>query len=196
MRSAMTIFISVSLWLGGGIIVHAQDRSASSLSGIVKAVRGVQISGFTRVRLERSGITIQEKIVTDGRFEFRNIASGSYALVVEAAGYQTSYTAVEFPGESFVLVELDPARHAKAGKPETRSLLMYLLDANRLDEAEKLARQLHQNAKHGADVHLVLGKIYVRQGKKAEAMRELELYVEEAPRSPLREEAQRALSGR
>src|SRR5262245_44126953 len=193
MRSAMIILVSSSLWLRGVITTVAQDRSLASLSGIVRSVRGAQVSAMTRVRLQRSGVTIQERLVTDGRFEFRNIVSGSYTLVVESLGYETANVPVQFPGESFVLVEVEPVRHERVSKPETRSVLSYLFDANRLDEAERLAQKLHQNAKHDAEIHLVLGKIYVRKGKKAEAVHELELFVQEAPAGPLRDQAQKAL---
>ena len=196
MRSAMIVLVSGSLWLRGSIVTTAQERPLASLSGTVRSIRGMQISGIARVRLQRLGVTIEERLVTDSRFEFRNITSGAYSVIVEAEGYQASNTSVQFPGESFVLVELEPVRHAKERKPETRSVLSYLLDANRLDDAEKVAQQIHRNGKHSADIHLLLGKLYVREGKKDEAIHELELYVKEAPAGPLRDEAQKMLTAR
>lgn len=149
-----------------------------------------------RVRLQRFGITVQEKFSTDGRFQFWSIAPGPYAVVVDAPGFETAYTSLEIPAESFILIGLQPVRQVHAGKPETRSLLVYLFEANRLDEAAQLALKLHQNGKHSPDVHLVLGKIYLRKAKKIEMVHELELYVNEAPPGPLKEEAKRILAGR
>jgi len=78
--------------------------------------------------------------------------------------------------------------------PDTKSVLVYLYEANRLDEAEALALRIHQNGRHDPDVYLVLGKIYWRKGKKLEMVHQLELFVKEAPPSPLREEAEKILA--
>jgi hypothetical protein len=77
--------------------------------------------------------------------------------------------------------------------PDTKSVLVYLYEANRFDEAEALALRIHQNGRHDPNVHLVLGKIYWRQGKKLEMVRQLEVF-KEAPPSPLREEAEKILA--
>jgi hypothetical protein len=78
--------------------------------------------------------------------------------------------------------------------PDTKSVLVYLYKANRLDEAEKLALRQHQSGKHDPNVYLVLGKIYWRQGKKLEMIQQLEVFVKEAPPSPLCEEAEKILA--
>ena len=193
MRSAMTICISLSLL--SARVTAAQGTFAGTLDGVVKSVRGAQPAGGIRIRLQRFGITIQEKFSDDGRFRFGSVAPGPYTVVVDAPDFETATTSVEVPSESFVLIGLQPVRN-QPQKAETRSLLVYLFEANRLDEAESLALRLHRNGKHSPDVHLVLGKIYLRKGRKVEMVRELELFVKEAPPGPLREEAERILSGR
>jgi hypothetical protein len=70
---------------------------------------------------------------------------------------------------------------------------VYLFEANRLDEAEREALRLLQNPKHNPELHLMLGKIDWRKGKTNEMLRELTLYVKEAPPGPLRDEAEKVL---
>ena len=57
---------------------------------------------------------------------------------------------------------------------------MVRLEQNRLDEAAQLGQKAHASSRHGADVHLMLAKIYQRQGKTAAAREELEWYSKEA----------------
>ena len=81
-----------------------------------------------------------------------------------------------------------------AVQPPTQSVVVYLFEANRLDQAERAALRLLQNPKHSPDLHLMLGKIDWRKGKTAEMVRELALYVQEAPPGPLRDEAEKVLT--
>jgi hypothetical protein len=78
-------------------------------------------------------------------------------------------------------------------EPPTRSIVVYLFEANRLDEAETEVMRLLQNPKHNPELHLMLGKIDWRKGKTTEMLRELSLYVQEAPPGPLRDQAEKVL---
>lgn len=62
-----------------------------------------------------------------------------------------------------------------------------------LKEAEALGLAAHARAHRNADVHLLLAKIYLRQESRPAIVRELELYVQEAPNTPLRQRVQQAL---
>ncbi len=86
------------------------------------------------------------------------------------------------------------AARPAAVQPPTRSVVVYLFEANRLDEAEREALRLLQNPKHNPELHLMLGKIDWRKGKTTEMLRELSLYVKEAPPGALRDEAQKVLN--
>ena len=88
------------------------------------------------------------------------------------------------------------AARPSAVQPATQSVVVYLFEANRLDEAERAALRLLQNPKHSPDLHLMLGKIDWRKGNTTEMVRELTLYVQEAPPGPLREEAEKILRAR
>jgi len=81
-----------------------------------------------------------------------------------------------------------------AVQPPTKSVVAYLFEANRLDAAESEALRLLQNPRHNPELHLMLGKIDWRKGKTTEMLRELALYVKEAPPGPLRDEAEKVLS--
>ena len=83
-----------------------------------------------------------------------------------------------------------------AVEPPTRSIVVYLFEANRLDEAEREALRLLQKPNHNPELHLMLGKIEWRKGRTTEMLRELSLYVQEAPPGPLRDEAQKVLNAR
>jgi hypothetical protein len=83
-----------------------------------------------------------------------------------------------------------------AVQPPTQSIVVYLFEANRLDEAERAALRLLQDPKHSPDLHLMLGKIDWRKGKTTEMVHELALYVQEAPPGPLRDEAAKILRTR
>jgi hypothetical protein len=83
-----------------------------------------------------------------------------------------------------------------AVEPPTRSIVVYLFEANRLDEAEREALRLLQNPNHNPELHLMLGKIEWRKGKTTDMLRELSLYVQEAPPGPLRDEAEKVLHAR
>jgi len=56
--------------------------------------------------------------------------------------------------------------------------------------------RLLQNPKHDPELHLMLGKIDWRKGKTADMLRELSLYVKEAPPGPLRDQAEKVLTTR
>ena len=75
-------------------------------------------------------------------------------------------------------------------------MVVYLFEADRLDEAESAALRLLQNPRHDPALHLMLGKIDWRKGKKTEMLRELTLYVKEAPPGPLRDQAEKVLRAR
>jgi hypothetical protein len=93
-----------------------------------------------------------------------------------------------------LLLSACAAARPAAVQPATRSVVVYLFEANRLDEAEVEALRLLQNPKHNPELHLMLGKIDWRKGKTNEMLRELSLYVKEAPPGPLRDEAQKVLN--
>lgn len=69
---------------------------------------------------------------------------------------------------------------------------------NRLPEAEKLARAAHFYPSHSPDAHLLLAKIYAREGKSDDTLRrrQLHLYMEEAPPSPARDHVRAILDGK
>ena len=83
-----------------------------------------------------------------------------------------------------------------AVQPPTQSVVVYLFEADRLDEAESAALRLLQNPRHDPELHLMLGKIDWRKGKTTEMLRELTLYVKEAPPGPLRDQAEQVLKAR
>jgi hypothetical protein len=94
------------------------------------------------------------------------------------------------------LISACSAVQPAAVEPPTRSIVVYLFEANRLDEAEREALRLLQKPNHNPELHLMLGKIDWRKGKTTEMLRELSLYVQEAPPGPLRDEAQKVLNTR
>ena len=69
---------------------------------------------------------------------------------------------------------------------------------NRVPEAEKLARAAHAYPSHTADAHLLLAKIYVREGQTDDALirRQLQLYVKEAQPGPVRDQVRAMLEGK
>jgi hypothetical protein len=83
-----------------------------------------------------------------------------------------------------------------AVQPPAQSVVVYLFEANRLDEAERAALRLLQNPKHDPELHLMLGKIDWRKGKTTDMLRELSLYIKEAPPGPLRDQAEKVLNTR
>ena len=99
---------------------------------------------------------------------------------------------------SILLVLLSACAVARpaAVQPPTQSVVAYLFEANRLDDAESAALRLLKNPKHDPELHLMLGKIDWRKGKTTEMLRELALYVKEAPPGPLRDQAEKVLNSR
>jgi hypothetical protein len=75
-------------------------------------------------------------------------------------------------------------------------VVVYLFEADRLDEAESAALRLVQKRKHDPELHLMLCKIDCRKGKTTEMLRELSLYIKEAPPGPLRDQAEKVLNTR
>ena len=64
------------------------------------------------VRIEKLGITVFQAMAYDGRADFPSLASGSYTIVVDAQGYDTAYSDVTLPGDSFVFIGLHPKEPA------------------------------------------------------------------------------------
>jgi hypothetical protein len=58
------------------------------------------------IRVQKLGVMLQEVVAPDGRAEVPNLASGPYTLIVEAPGYETSYSEISLPLESFSRIEL------------------------------------------------------------------------------------------
>jgi tetratricopeptide (TPR) repeat protein len=74
-------------------------------------------------------------------------------------------------------------------------LAIIRFEQGRLEEAEQLGLQAHQHLHRVADVHLLLGRIYLRQEKAESVVRELRLYVAEAKPSPARDRVMKLLDG-
>src|SRR5437870_3710253 len=114
MRSAMTLMtltVSVCFVLLLGPVAPAQ-RIGESLSGMVRVKTNGDAPPAIRIRLQKFGATISETSPREGRFEFSNIGSGRYTLVVDAPGYETVYQNVDLPGEWFTFIELLPKQRA------------------------------------------------------------------------------------
>ena len=77
------------------------------------------------------------------------------------------------------------------------ALALLRLAQNRFAEAEKLAHAAHFYRSHTADAHLLLAKIYVREGKTEDALirPQLQLYVDEAQPGPVRDQIRAMLEG-
>jgi hypothetical protein len=129
-----------------------------------------------RIRLEKFGATISETSPREGRFEFSNIGSGRYTLVVDAPGYETVYQNVDLPGEWFTFIELLP-KQRDVRRTEVRPIWelripeaarrqftagQKKLAENRCEEAVKYLRKaIHTYAEYG-DAHRAMGECYVR----------------------------------
>ena len=72
-------------------------------------------------------------------------------------------------------------------------LALIRFEQGRLEEAAQLCLQAHQHPHRVADVHLLLGKIYLRQGTPLSAVHELRLYVAEAKPNPVRDRVMKLL---
>jgi hypothetical protein len=58
------------------------------------------------IRVQRHGLMLQELVASDGRVEVPNLAAGTYTIIVEAPGYETSYSEISLPFEPFSVIEL------------------------------------------------------------------------------------------
>jgi tetratricopeptide (TPR) repeat protein len=113
MRSAMMVIVSVFLVLFSSLASLAQ-RQRYTLQGMV-----IQTANdpLIRIRLLKSGTTIQETVLSESGFTFFDVSEGRYTLVAEAAGYELARQDVEFPGE-FPVLDLRAQRSAE-GKAES-----------------------------------------------------------------------------
>src|SRR5216110_562164 len=62
-----------------------------------------------RVRIEKLGFTVYDVPARDGRVAVANLVPGRYTIVVDADGYETSYSEVTLPGDSFSWIDLHPS---------------------------------------------------------------------------------------
>ena len=310
MRSAMNMVVSsfLVLLLPAGPS-EAQSRSGLAVSGRVSFLGAAQPIGAIRVELQRLGLTIQEQVSFDDRFEFSEVLPGSYTVVIHAADYATVTRDIQVPGDYEVRVQLRPSRGVEAEDYRTASVAEYQVpgsarrqfksaqkklrrddcpgalehlrkaieifgayadarnamgncyvvlkdlklaeeafkqavsrsssvypalnladlysrqgrmpeaeevltkairrspsegdgyyglalirfEQGRLEEAAQLCLQAHQHPHRVADVHLLLGKIDLRQGKPLSAVHELRLYVAEARPNPVRDRVMKLL---
>jgi Carboxypeptidase regulatory-like domain len=63
---------------------------------------------FANVRIEKLGITVFQATARDGRAEIPSLTSGSYTIIVDAPGYDTAYSDITMPGDSFLFIGLHP----------------------------------------------------------------------------------------
>ncbi|HYR90831.1 MAG TPA: tetratricopeptide repeat protein [Terriglobia bacterium] len=63
----------------------------------------------------------------------------------------------------------------------------------RLDDAEAMALEADSRTHRIADVHLLLAKIYLRRRNSAAVIRQLEIYLKEAPESPVKDRIRKEL---
>jgi hypothetical protein len=112
------------------IFLALQFMMTSDLDGRIFVAGTHDPVPVSRVRIERLGLTIHEMYAHDGRFQFRNLVSARYTVVVDSPGYETSYSEVNLPGESFAIIDLRAKQAPLPGNPErpaTGNTLRHLL---------------------------------------------------------------------
>src|SRR5947209_7477378 len=87
------------------ICILLQFAFSTTLSIRIRAA-GTLPAPMAYVRLEKFGVVLEDGVVRDGRVEFSNLAGGRYTIVADAPGYETSYTEVSLPFDSFSTIEL------------------------------------------------------------------------------------------
>lgn len=194
-RSAMDLVISL-------LLVAAQIPSQSTVSGRIAVPSEGTFVSVARVQLQRLGQTIQEQVSFDGTFQFRNVAPGPYAVVVQAPGYEIRTVSADIPIDWEILVELQPIKREVAGGSGslTVSVAEYhyaravaQFEKARFEDARKLAHEAHEHRNHPADVHLLLAKIYLQLGEEGSVIPQLRLYIAESKPNPVRKRIEELL---
>ena len=233
MRSAMIVIVTAFLVLFAEFADSA-PQAGDTLRGTIK-VKENGAPAVVWIRLEKSGVTIQEGFPRENRFEFRNVAAGRYTLIAEAPGYVTVQQEIQIPGE-WPQLELVPRRDPigpavavpawslqipQSARREFITGTNKLLENNCADAIEHLKKAVRRYAGFGdahramgecyfqmnqldgsesefkqaleqphlPDLHLLLGKVYGRQGNRGLLMHQLELFVEEEKPGPRRDKA-------
>src|SRR5215813_9092491 len=94
------------------VVVSASiaQMSANILRGTVRmTANGVPYTAV-RIQLQKFGMPIQVTFLRESRFEFWNIETGRYTLIIEAPGYDTVRQDIEVPGE-WPIIQLHPQRN-------------------------------------------------------------------------------------
>ena len=106
MHTTMTIFLALQFMI------------TSNLDGRIFVAGTHDPVPASRVRIERLGFTIQEMYARDGRFQFKDLVPARYTIVVDSPGYETAYSDVILPGESFAIIDLRAKQAPLPGNPE------------------------------------------------------------------------------
>ena len=67
------------------------------------------------VRVQRFGGFLQETVAPDGRVEIPDLPAGRYTIMVDAPGYEMSYSEVNLPIDSLATIELRPRIRPRPG---------------------------------------------------------------------------------
>src|SRR6266851_6697941 len=81
-------------------IAFSQQRSESSITGIVKDPNGAIVSGAEVSLLHAQSVLRTTQTTSDGKFTIEKVGPGSYAVIVSKSGFGRFSTAVQLkPGD-------------------------------------------------------------------------------------------------
>ena len=90
------------------VFLLLQFAFPTTLSVRVRAAGTYEPVPIAYVRVERLGVFLHEAVAPDGRVEVPGLTAGRYTIVVDAPGYETSYSEVNLPVDSISMIELRP----------------------------------------------------------------------------------------
>jgi tetratricopeptide (TPR) repeat protein len=115
---------AASLRIAIFVLIGALPLAAGDIEGRVRAgdMKRVQI------QLLRDRLVVEERFVSDGRFEFHNLNRGSYTVRARAEGYVEEEIAIDLPrrnSRELINIDLRRAESRPEGPGETISVVEY-----------------------------------------------------------------------
>jgi len=141
MRLAKGIGLCVALVYLLAAPAFPQEQSFR-IVGRIRLEDNSPVPGNLVIRLDRLGVTMQEKMSTDGGFVFDDLPTGLYTIAIAIAGHVTIYRAVDVVGNEWVDIDLRSSPPARSGK--SVAVLDYQIPRTaqrHLERAEKMIRE-------------------------------------------------------
>jgi len=197
MRIAKFLLSVVSLLLSESVPILGQDSSGEGImlrgdrpeiAVTVKDPSGQTISTAASVRLSHEGMPVDQGATSHGRVFFILRDLGSYAVIVEAAGYKTAQKDVNLTVAMKSEVEISLQRESSSGgtaggpskpllAPKARDALMKglkAITANQLEEADKEIAEAMKLAPGHPDVLFGQGVLFLSRQDWPQAQSSLE----------------------